>query len=131
MLDDDDDKRNIIVNSLSEYSSHDNGECFAEAIRDYMANRDMAHLLSIRIVEIVKEELGMEKLEISVPRFVAEGYAHYKEEFSALTDGRKLRKKGGLNSIIGVVDGAPQWAHDEYAEWLRIQDVAKRELVKL
>ena len=56
-----------------------------------------------------------------VPRFVHERYAMYEGgEFYKVTDNGKeviIGKKTGMD-FIGVKPDAPQWARDEYEEWL-------------
>jgi hypothetical protein len=62
-----------------------------------------------------------EKSRRSVPRFVTEGWALYPggEYYIAEKDGLTiiLGKKTGLN-FIGIRPDAPEWAKQEYAEWI-------------
>lgn len=60
----------------------------------------------------------------TVPRFVHEDYALYEggEFYKSNYKGKEIiiGKKKGMD-FIGVKPDAPQWAHDEYEEWLDVE----------
>jgi len=66
---------------------------------------------------------------IAEPRFMAEGYAIYGNAPFVEIDGK--REQMHFGHPTGVKPDAPQWAHDEYAEYVKMQEQAKREGLKL
>ena len=53
----------------------------------------------------------------ALPRFIVEGLAKYENNDKY------------FGAIIGLIDNAPQWAYDEYLEWLEILPKAGDERV--
>jgi hypothetical protein len=65
------------------------------------------------------------------PRFAEEGYAVYppdrREEYTDPFTGGTV--KASPLGFIGIKPDAPQWAHDEYNEWLETHELANRGMV--
>jgi len=59
------------------------------------------------------------------PRFMREGYATYAS--APIIMGVETR----FGEPTGVKPDAPQWAHDEYDEYVKMQELAKRNNQKL
>ena len=51
-------KNNQLISQISMYAEQDKSECLAEAVADYIANKENASILSKEIWKLLKEELG-------------------------------------------------------------------------
>ncbi len=67
--------------------------------------------------------MNIERYIQCVPEFVIEGYAVFEEVDLLMPDGTTLHTI--TSNFIGVKPDAPQWAKDEYKEWLRVEELAK------
>ena len=70
------------------------------------------------------------KNENVIPRFVTEGYALYKDEYTDFQNGITLQKKGGMD-FIGVKPDAPAWAFAEFEAWTAMRAKVKQGGVKI
>ena len=67
--------------------------------------------------------MSMEKARYTYPRFAEEGWALYEGgDYNTIVikgELRQLGKKKGLD-FIGIKPDAPDWAKDEYRDWLAL-----------
>ena len=129
-------RKNKIL-TISEYVLARNGaEAVAEAFVDWYANGAEAKALSKEIVGIVNKlfkevpmmdvEKGLadtstkEKPRKTTPRFLLEGWALYEGgDYETKTlKGRKIQYEKNGFDFIGIKSDAPEWAKNEYDEWV-------------
>ena len=61
-----------------------------------------------------------ERTRRSTPLFLKEGWALYKggDYYMGILAGKEVKLRKRHFNFIGVKPDAPEWAHEEYAEWI-------------